>query len=85
MKKPGSVQFLREISNAVLAYEARWKTFDEEKIELPERGEKNRAEDWQKIVDLAQEIKDAIGIIPKRKKADESKPEEEGTAPAETF
>lgn len=70
MKKLGSVQYLRIVSNAILAFH--------EKFEKPQRDgqgvDKQKMEAaWDTVVGLAQEIKDTIGIIEletRKKKAD---------------
>jgi hypothetical protein len=74
MKKLGSVEYLRLISSLVLAYNEEWRSLDEQKIELSEKDEKQRAKDWASLVAAAEEIKQTIGILPyhgKRKKEEE--------------
>lgn len=64
--KTGSLKYLRMISTAVLEYQEKWRAHDESKIELSAKDEDKRAEDWRELVELAEEIKDAIGIEGKK-------------------
>lgn len=64
--KTGSLKYLRMISTAVLDYNEKWRSLDEQKIELPAEEEDKRAETWKNLVDLAEEIKEAIGIEGKK-------------------
>lgn len=69
MRKPGSLEYLKQLSGAILAYD--------EKYEQPqERGEGVNTEDrkvaWAIIVVLSNEIREALGTFKKeRKRADQ--------------
>lgn len=64
--KIGSVKYLRMVSSAILKYDERWR--GKEQLELSSRDMSKRDEEYQSLVDLAQEIKDAIGIEGKKAK-----------------
>ena len=62
MKKPGSLTYLRQLSDLILRYQERWRALDEQKIELPEKDEDRRAAHWKDIVDLATRIHKDLGV-----------------------
>lgn len=66
MRKPGSLDYLKQLSTAVLRYDERWRRLDEEKIELSSSDEDRRAKDWRELIELAQEIHG--NVVPKKEK-----------------
>ena len=62
MRKPGSLTYLRQLSNLILSYQEKWRGLDEQKIELSSSDENKREAHWKRIVDLAQQIHDDLGV-----------------------
>lgn len=51
-----SLKYLKMLSTAILNYNEKWRALDEQKLELPDKDEETRAEDWKEIIELAEEI-----------------------------
>ena len=58
------------VSTAILKYDERWR--GKEKLELSARDQTKRDEEYQALVDLAQQIKDDIGIEGKKTKDEDA-------------
>jgi hypothetical protein len=68
MKKPGSVDYLREISDAVIDFNARWQFYDPAEATPLEQGEHDGQ--WRIVVDLAKRIREDLGSFKKGRKRD---------------